>query len=91
MLQDLSKAFECFQKVIAIEKNNFNCLVNIGNCYISWNQPDEAIVYYIKAAIANMKSIIPLKSLVGIYKRKQHLDSALIFVNQCLFLEPKHV
>jgi len=39
----------------------------------------------------DMKSIVPLKSLAEIYKRKQHFDSALIFLNQCLFLDPKNV
>jgi tetratricopeptide (TPR) repeat protein len=68
MLKDLIKAFECFQKVIALDKNDFNCLVNIGNCYVTWNQPDLAVLYYLKAAIVDMKSIVPFKCLAGIYK-----------------------
>ena len=55
MLNNLKKAFECFQKVIALDKNDFECLVNIGNCYITWNQPDSAIEYYLRASIVNQK------------------------------------
>jgi tetratricopeptide (TPR) repeat protein len=82
-LNDLANAFACFQRVIALDKNDFECLVNIGNCYITWNQPDFAIEYYLRAAIVNMKSITPFRSLAKIYQQKKHFGSALIFLNHC--------
>ena len=91
MLNNLPKAFDCFQKVIAIDKNDFNSLVNLGNCYITWNQADLAVEYYLRASIVNQKSIIPLKSLAHIYKKKQKFNQSLIYFEKCLLIDPKNI
>jgi hypothetical protein len=70
--------------VIALDKNNFECLVNVGNCYITWNRQDAATKWYLKASIVNNKSIVPLKALGNIYKSKANFPQAVIYFKKCL-------
>ena len=73
---DFIAAFNYFDKILKLEKNNKKVLNNIANTYKEVKKFDEAIEYYNKSINLDSKYIIPKINLSILYHDLGHLDKA---------------
>lgn len=82
-------AIKNYEKVILIEKNNFNYYLSLGRCFYYLNNIETSIRYYEKAIKYNPYNIFTYYELANIYILKlNNLNVAKNFLIKALEYEP---
>ena len=88
-LGQLEGASRAWERAMQLEPRNAELVVQIGHQYQGLRKPEQARVWFARAAAADSKVINPRISLAVLLEQQHRLDEARAAVEECLAIDPR--